>query len=564
MSFIQKIRIKQKLAIPPVLIILAAMVLGGLVWRLTAAQDVALDMLYREGFAKKQMGNDLASTLMSVNSGLYRSITWQSAGADDATVKASITATSKLMDEVPSRLDALDMRGGSAEERAALNEVRGTAITYVKKSREVLEMLDGDPVMAVTLLRQAERLYAKVDQTVAVWSEQQKSKNDALLQKTQKSSSDSLMAFFLIMGAAFGTATIIVLVVGHDISDGVQKMTQVMTRLAAGDTDVGIPASKHRDEIGDMARAVQVFKDNAIEAEHLRKAQVQDRARSEHEKADALQSMADHFEATVKAKVAEVAVSTAAIGRTANAMAEHSEHSGGHSITVGNSARDTNERAAIVSAATRQLAASVNEIAQQVGHSSGIARKAVEDVNATSCHMDELSQAVQSIGEIVKLINDIAAQTNLLALNATIEAARAGEAGKGFAVVATEVKNLANQTAKATDEIAQQVGAVQNSTREMITSIQEVADTIRTIDQVSSAIAGAVQEQEAATQEIASNINEVAHEAMEVSANVTALAQASTKSSAGTVRVIWSAKSLTQVVQSLDEEVERFLEKVRG
>ena len=343
-----------------------------------------------------------------------------------------------------------------------------------------------------------------------------------------------------------------------------RRITAVMKSLASGDFSVAVPFADTRDEIGTMAGAVEVFKQNGLENERLRLSQDEERARTEQDKADARQAMADVFEATVKAKVAEVSISTTVIGRTANAMAEHSEHSGGHSMTVGDATRNVNERAAIVSTATRQLAASVNAIAQQVSHSSGIARKAVEDVNATSLHMDGLSQAVQSIGEIVKLINDIAAQTNLLALNATIEAARAGEAGKGFAVVAGEVKNLANQTARATGEIAQQVETVQISTREMIASIQGVADTIRTIDKVSSAIAGAVQEQEAATQEIASNIDEVAREAQEVSSNITTLAKASSKACGGTVRVIWSANSLTQVVHSLDEEVERFLRKVRG
>ena len=373
----------------------------------------------------------------------------------------------------------------------------------------------------------------------------------------------SRLIIVLVLGLIFGVASA-AFVAQAKIVTPLRRITAVMKTLAAGDLSVAVPFATARDEIGTMAGAVEVFKQNGLENERLRLAQDEEKARAERDKAAALDTMANHFEATVKAKVAEVALSTTAIGRTANAMAERSEHSGGHSMTVGDAARNTNERAAVVSAATRQLAASVNEIAQQVSHSSGIARKAVEDVSATSVHMDTLSQAVQSIGEIVKLINDIAAQTNLLALNATIEAARAGEAGKGFAVVANEVKNLANQTGRATDEIAQQVGAVQNSTREMIASIQGVADTIRTIDQVSSAIASAVQEQEAATQEIASNIDAVAHEAQEVSTNVASLAQAATKACAGTVRVIWSASSLANVVQSLDDEVEHFLRKVRG
>jgi len=343
----------------------------------------------------------------------------------------------------------------------------------------------------------------------------------------------------------------------------VQVLTGIMLRLAQGDMTVVVPTAR-RDEIGEMASAVEVFKEHAEENGRLRAAQEEERVLAERERIAALNAMADQFEATVKTKVADVVVSTSAIGRTSHAMAQHSEHSGGRSMEVGDAARATKELAAIVSAATQQLTSSVDEIAQQVGHATQIARKAVDDVTDTSSHMAGLSQAVQSIGEIVKLISDIAAQTNLLALNATIEAARAGDAGKGFAVVANEVKNLANQTAKATEEITRQVGAVQTSTREMTTSIDGVANTIRSIDEVSSAIAGAVQQQDAATQEIAANIDRVARQAEVVTLSVTTLAKASTSNCAGTIRVIWSAKSLANVVEAIDGEVGTFLAKVRG
>ncbi|WP_239988786.1 methyl-accepting chemotaxis protein [Paramagnetospirillum kuznetsovii] len=367
----------------------------------------------------------------------------------------------------------------------------------------------------------------------------------------------------LILGLILGVA-VAVHVVRSKIVSPLRRITNVMQALAGGDLSVAIPFSDSEDEIGTMAKAVEVFKQNGQENERLRAAQEEERQNAERDKAAALGQMADHFEATVKSKVAEVGISTSAIGRTANIMANHSETSGGQSILVGDAASNTNERATVVSAATKQLAASVNEIAQQVQHSTTIARKAVEDVHTTSGQMRGLQQSVQAIGDIVKLISDIAAQTNLLALNATIEAARAGDAGKGFAVVANEVKHLANQTARATEEITQQVGAVQTSTMEMTTSIQGVVETIRSIDEASSAIAGAVQQQEAATNEISSNIDEVAYQAQEVMNSVSKLAKASVMSCAGTVRVIWSADSLAKVVHTLDDEVEKFLTKVRS
>ena len=558
------INIRQKLAIAPVLIVIAAVSLGLLVWNMTSAQDKALDTIYHGNFSKKQMVSELGATLLAIDSGIYRSLTWQNAGASDQIVKQSIDATVKLLDGIDGQLDGLDRRIGADErDRAAMAEVRAGATAYAKKARDVLEMVDADPAMAVTLLRQAERQAATVEKVVASWSDTQKQDNDALFDRVQAESHRSFLWFVAIMVVAFGGATAIIMVVGRSISIGVSTMTAAMTRLAGGDTSVEVPGFGRRDEIGDMARAVQVFKDTGIETEALRRSQEDERRRADAEKVAAVQAMADVFEQTVSTKVTEVETATNGIAKTAQAMAARSEQSGGRSMDVGEAAEITTERAAAASEATRQLSLSVNEIAEQVAQSNDIARRAVEEVNATAQRMGGLTDSVKTIGEVVKLISDIASQTNLLALNATIEAARAGDAGKGFAVVANEVKGLANQTAKATEDIARQISAVQDSTNAMAGSIGSVVDTIRSLDQASAAIAGAVQQQEAATRAIASNIDEVAHQAGTVSKSVAALAKSSTMACSGTIRVIWSATALGAVVNDLRAEAVGFLASVR-
>ncbi|MBI2240216.1 MAG: methyl-accepting chemotaxis protein [Magnetospirillum gryphiswaldense] len=365
-----------------------------------------------------------------------------------------------------------------------------------------------------------------------------------------------------------------------------QEAETVMSRAARGDLNARMVRIDRRDEIGQLLIAVNRVMDltetfakeigaamaaaqrkeyyryipeEGLRGDFLRFVRSMNNILAAMESRDA-KTM--EFEATVKGMVEEVAQSTQGISGTANMMAHRSEATGGRSLEVGEAALATTQRAEIVSEATRQLVASINEIAEQATQSSSVARQATSQISATSSRMDELAQAISQIGQVVGLINTIAGQTNLLALNATIEAARAGEAGRGFAVVANEVKNLANQTATATGTITGQVEAVQSAAREAIDAISDIVQTIASIEGIAAAIAGAVQQQEASTQEISRNIEGVVQEAEHVSHSVSQLSQSSAQSCAGTVRVIWSARKLAGVVTSMHDKVSDYIKSV--
>jgi methyl-accepting chemotaxis protein len=371
----------------------------------------------------------------------------------------------------------------------------------------------------------------------------------------------------LIVGFSAGglvLATVLAWLIGRGISAPVVRMGVAMRALASGDKTVAIPGLNRKDEIGDMAATVQVFKQSMIETERLRMEQEALKKRTEAERRQAMLHLATRFEQSVGDVVRGVGSASTELRATAQAMSATAEETTRQSTMVAASSEQATHNVQTVASATEELTASINEISQQVAQASVMIDKGVREATLSKDQVTGLTTAAEKIGNVVKIISDIASQTNLLALNATIEAARAGEAGKGFAVVASEVKTLASQTAKATEEIAGQIRAIQEATQVSAQLILGITATIGDVSKVTSAIAASVEEQGAATQEIARNVMQAAQGTQEVSGNIISVNQAAQETGAAAAQMLSSAAELSENGELLKVQVEAFLSEVRA
>jgi len=382
---------------------------------------------------------------------------------------------------------------------------------------------------------------------------------------------DDVNSEFRVQAMIFGAISLVILLVVAAISRVVAGstagpiigLTDTMKTLAEGNHNVEISGGDREDEIGHMAQAVAVFKENMIKADRLDAEQKAEQAK-QIERAKVLEELTEEFDSEVMAILESVSGASTQLSGTASQMTQTAEDTSHRAGTVAAASEQATANVQTVASAAEELSASIHEITRQVSQSSEVAAGAVKHANVTAETVQGLVESASRIGEVVSLITDIAEQTNLLALNATIEAARAGDAGKGFAVVASEVKNLANQTAKATEEIGSQISGIQNSTKGAATVIEEIATRINQIDEIASAIAAAVEEQGAATSEIARNVEQAAIGTQEVSSNVSSVNQAANDTGTAAKEVLNASQSLSDQNENLKEIVRSFLSGVKA
>jgi methyl-accepting chemotaxis protein len=440
------------------------------------------------------------------------------------------------------------------EDTIAVAERNSSLIETSAAQREILDSVRRSRELASTLRDAVREYFAYTEEKSKTFAEQA-----AALYEKQSMVMISVAAIGTLLGIALGW-----LVSQNGIVKPIRAVVACLKELAGGNLEVAVFGTGRKDEVGEIAQTTQVFKENMIEAERLRQEQAEAEKRLVAERKAIMTRLADDFETAVGGIVKSVAAAATELESSAQTLSATAEETSRQSAAVAAATEQASANVQTVASASEELSSSIKEIARQVEKSSQISDRAVNEAERSNRQVQALAEAAKKIGEVVDLINNIAAQTNLLALNATIEAARAGEAGKGFAVVASEVKTLATQTAKATEEIAGQIASIQNATGESVAAIDGIGATIREMNQIAAAIAAAMEEQGAATQEISRNAQQAAQGTQEVSSNVTGVTQAATDTGSAAAQVLSSSGELSRNAETLRGELEKFLTTVRA
>jgi methyl-accepting chemotaxis protein len=445
-----------------------------------------------------------------------------------------------------------------------VEKLRTTVATYLKQAKSVIEFADGDPGSAMMFNMSAERSFEQIAKLTDELTEVSNEVRDLEIARANVRLEKQLLTLAAVMLAAILIGCLISFLVSGSIAGPVVRIAEAIKRIAQHDFAVEIPASDRRDEIGTIAGAVRQFKDNLQDTDRLRAEQAEAAKRADLEKTAAMHALAREFEAAVGNIVETVSSSATQLEAAASTLSKTADGTRELSGIVAAASEQASANVQSVASATEEMASSAHDVARQIHESSKIAGQAVQQAKKTDLRIGELSTAAGRIGDVVKLITDIAEQTNLLALNATIEAARAGEAGKGFAVVAQEVKALAAQTARATDEIGTQIAGMQSVTQDSVAAIKEIGLTIDRISEISATIAAAVEEQGTATEAISKNVHQAAQGTAEVAMKISEVDRGAGETGAASAQVLSSAQSLANESSRLKVEVEKFLTTVRA
>ena len=562
-TWFNNLSLRVKMSLAPSVLLLALLGSVGYSLHLLDRNEHALQELSEGAFGRAAAVAALESKLSGIHARLYELTSIAANDADTERAKALAAALGQEIAGIGSQFDAVaaaiatDSRAGKLRD-----EMAKTLKDYVSAVRQVIDM-SSNSAYALIFMGTAQQVFdvfvkQQADMKAAVESEKTE-----LMQRIRANGRSARIIFVVASGLAIVVAVLTTILLGNLISRPVIALAGLMRRLAGGDLQIETRYVGRRDEIGAIAEALAVFKETAVAAGEMA-AERERQSREQEQRAQKLASLAETFDRQVSGVLGTVAAAAVELEATASSMADTAEQTRHQSSAAMNASQQAAMNVNTVAAAAEELASSVGEIGRQVSLSTDVAGKAVAEAEETNRTIKGLAEASQKIGAVVALINDIASQTNLLALNATIEAARAGEAGKGFAVVASEVKSLATQTAKATEEITAQVSNMQQVTHQAVRAIESIGSTIDNISKIATTIAAAVEEQGASTSEISRNVQEAAAGTMTVSQNVSGVTDLAARTGDAANNVLDSASNLSQQSDALRRQVDQFLAEVKA
>ncbi len=585
---IRNLNISLKLLISPAIFVIALVILS--ITAYTANQNSAsmMESLNEQAKLKTSAAYRFQRDLQSFNGSVFRLISQLNAGVEEEKLVAFRDQLRAGM-EGSQKVLAQFIEGGSFNETELemLTNIQAQLAEYGTAATDVIDMTEIDGSTAVVMMVSADEqfnaMYKSISDLAVLWQEEGDALFTSAVSDAEAATATTMVVSLVSLVVALGITTLIIRMIRMPI----QSITGVMAALSQGDNSVEIPSQDEKNEIGEMARAVQVFKDNAIEQERLR-AEAEQHAREEAEReaneraakeqreqeervreqreaaekqarAERVAELIGNFESRVSEVLNTVALAAKELQSTADRMTTTAGSSRELAEGVAAASNDASRNVQTVASAAEELTSSISEISRQVQQANQVSEKAVVEAGNSTTSVSALAETAKKISEVVNMINDIAGQTNLLALNATIEAARAGDAGKGFAVVASEVKSLANQTARATEEIAQQISDMQNATDSAVNAISTIDSVISSIRESTVGISSAIEEQSAATNEISRNVQEASNGTSEVSSKINDVSQKAgeTGSAAGDVQS--AASRLDQLAGNLKQDIETFL-----
>ena len=518
------------------------------------AADVAVTLRA----AARGVTGDLASG----QAALYRAINRKSQNVEVALVRAAKTNSLEAIEGSQKAVAALNARGLAIDPQLLATSAKAVA-GYVDAAKQAASFVEDDAFNATMFMTGADQKYAAAEQAVAVLLAAAAKLADADELANRQALHSGIVVIPLGSAIAVLLSITASTLLGRMISRPIVTMTAVMRQLAGGDLAVEVPATDRRDEVGQMAQALLVFRQNAQEARALQEAADQAQVQKERRQA-AMDRHTQDFGTSAAGVMANLARSAETMRAIAGEMSAAAHRARDSATRTAEGATVSAQNLASVAAAAEQMSASIREISQQVARATHAAHAAVERAAATDVKVASMAELAARIGDVVALISDVAGRTNLLALNATIEAARAGDAGKGFAVVAGEVKALATQTAKATGEISSQITAIRAATAEAVTAVREVGAAISQVEDVATAIAAAVEEQAAVTHDIVASVHSVTAATQEATRSMQEVSAASEHTDTASGKVLEGADAVSRDADTMRDEVTQFLQAMAG